>query len=119
LRAELSDIEMIKIYPTVSMIARLIFVQTDGIPEATFFIRWHVDPLLGNDREISSYTTAVARKWLGSDHMGIPTDAQVTVVTATEERCFLCCPCLDVISRTAGAMSEFHYKNCLKSREAR
>jgi hypothetical protein len=24
-------------------------------------IVWHVDPLLGNDREISSYTTAVAR----------------------------------------------------------
>jgi hypothetical protein len=24
-------------------------------------ILWHVDQLLGNDREISSYTTAVAR----------------------------------------------------------
>jgi hypothetical protein len=26
-------------------------------------VLWHVDPLLGNDQEISSYTTAVARKW--------------------------------------------------------
>jgi hypothetical protein len=24
-------------------------------------IMWHVDPLLGNDLEISSYTTAVAK----------------------------------------------------------
>jgi hypothetical protein len=29
-----------------------------------FLILWHVDPLLFNDREISSYTTAVARQWL-------------------------------------------------------
>jgi hypothetical protein len=27
------------------------------------FILWHVDPLLGNDREISNYTTAVAKLW--------------------------------------------------------
>jgi hypothetical protein len=25
---------------------------------------WHVDPLLDNDREISSYTTAFAKYWL-------------------------------------------------------
>jgi hypothetical protein len=25
------------------------------------YILWHIDSLLGNDREISSYTTAVAR----------------------------------------------------------
>jgi hypothetical protein len=25
------------------------------------YILWHVDPLLGNDREISSYTTAIAK----------------------------------------------------------
>jgi hypothetical protein len=40
-----------------------------------------VDPLLGNDRERSRYTTVI-------------TD------TATKERYFLCGPCRDVISRT-------------------
>jgi hypothetical protein len=25
------------------------------------YMLWHADPLLGNDREISSYTTAVAK----------------------------------------------------------
>jgi hypothetical protein len=29
--------------------------------ERTTIIFWYVDPLLGNDREISDYTTAVAR----------------------------------------------------------
>jgi hypothetical protein len=45
----------------MSMLVRPIFIQRDGIPEATFFILWHVDPLLGNDCEISTYTTAVAK----------------------------------------------------------
>jgi hypothetical protein len=27
------------------------------------FILWHVDQLLGNDREISKYTVAVTRQW--------------------------------------------------------
>jgi hypothetical protein len=30
---------------------------------STLNILWHVDPLLGNDREMSSYTTAVDRLW--------------------------------------------------------
>jgi hypothetical protein len=68
-------------------------------------ILWHVDPLLGNDREMNSYTTAVARQWLSSDHVGIQTDANATVATATEERRFLCGLCRGVISRTVGAMS--------------
>jgi hypothetical protein len=28
-------------------------------------VLWHVDPLLGNDREISNYTTAIAIGLLG------------------------------------------------------
>jgi hypothetical protein len=43
--------------------------------------------LLGNDRERSSYTTAV-------------TDKRFHVCTATKEWCFLCGTCRDVISRT-------------------
>jgi hypothetical protein len=31
---------------------------------ATCIILWHVDPLLDNDPEISSYAIAVAKKWL-------------------------------------------------------
>jgi hypothetical protein len=61
---------------------------------------WHTDPLLINDSKISGYTIPFARQWLNSDHMGIPTNAKATVDTATVGRCFLCGPCLDVISRT-------------------
>jgi hypothetical protein len=56
---------------------------------------WHVGPFLGNDRKISSYTTDVARQWLSSDHVGIPTDANTT-----EDWCFLHGPCQDVINGT-------------------
>jgi hypothetical protein len=28
------------------------------------FILWHADPLLGNHRKISGYTTAVTEQWL-------------------------------------------------------
>jgi hypothetical protein len=42
-------------------------------------IFWHINTFLGNDSEISSYTTAVARQWLSSDYMGIPTDTNVTI----------------------------------------
>jgi hypothetical protein len=58
------------------------------------YLLWHVDPSLGNDCEIISYTVTVARKWLSSDRMGIATDSK-----ATEERCFLCGPCRDILSR--------------------
>jgi hypothetical protein len=47
----------------------------------------------------------VARQRLGSDHVGIPTGANATMDTATEEWCFLCDPCREVINRTVGAMS--------------
>jgi hypothetical protein len=40
---------------------------------------WHEDPLLGNGREIGNYTTAVARQWLSSDHVGTPTDMKAKV----------------------------------------
>jgi hypothetical protein len=36
---------------------------------------WHADLLLGNDREICSCTTAVARQWLSS----IPTNMNATI----------------------------------------
>jgi hypothetical protein len=39
----------------------------------------HVDPLLGNGHEISNYTTAVARQWLSSDHVGTPTNTNTTI----------------------------------------
>jgi hypothetical protein len=56
---------------------------------------WHIDPLLGNDRKISSYITAVASQWVNNYHVGIPEDA-----IAAEERCVLRGPCREVISRT-------------------
>jgi hypothetical protein len=42
---------------------------------------------------------------MGSSHVGIPTDVNAAVDTATEEWCFLYGPSQDVISRTVGAMS--------------
>jgi hypothetical protein len=33
------------------------------INDTLLLILWHVYPLLGNDREITSYTTAAARLW--------------------------------------------------------
>jgi hypothetical protein len=39
----------------------------------------HVDPLLGGDRVLSNCTTAVARQWLSSDHLGNPTDTNVII----------------------------------------
>jgi hypothetical protein len=49
--------------------------------------------------------TSAARKWLSGDHVGIPTDANATADTETEERCFLFVPCRKVISWAIGAMS--------------
>jgi hypothetical protein len=42
-------------------------------------ILWYVDTLLGNDHEISNYTTPVARQWLSSDHVVTPTDMNATI----------------------------------------
>jgi hypothetical protein len=47
-------------------------------------------------------TTAVARQGLSNDHVNIPTDANASMDTATEELRFLYGPCRDVISRTVG-----------------
>jgi hypothetical protein len=66
---------------------------------------WHVDPLLGNDRE--TIKTAVTRQRpVNSNRETVfsASFAQIaehaTMDTPTEERCFLCGPCLDVISST-------------------
>jgi hypothetical protein len=54
--------------------------------------------LLVNDHEISKCTTAVVRQRIHKH-----TDATIhrNNCTATEERCFLCSPCRDFISRTS------------------
>jgi hypothetical protein len=46
-----------------SLVDRYLYTKLhDVTSEKTItLILWHVDPLLGNDREISDYTTAVAR----------------------------------------------------------
>jgi hypothetical protein len=45
---------------------------------------WHIDPLLGNDHEISNHTMTVTRQWPVNSNRG---------------KVFLCGPCRDVISR--------------------
>jgi hypothetical protein len=68
---------------------------------------WQVDPLLGNDRETNKKTIAVSRQrpvnsnrvMVFSARFALMT-AHETMETATKERCFLCDPCLYVISRT-------------------
>jgi hypothetical protein len=57
-----------------------------------FYILWHADPLLGNDREIRDYITAVAR-------------IRLRQLTRTQQfhcnrRCFLRRPCRNVTIRT-------------------
>jgi hypothetical protein len=51
-----------------------------------FLILWHADPLLGNDRQISNYTTVITGQ---------------RPKTETEERCPLCGPCRDVTRRAS------------------
>jgi hypothetical protein len=64
------------------------------------YIMWHVDPLLGNDRERSSYTKAVAKQQFrkqvcfhGNNY------------TAIMEGYFLCGPCRYVIGRAVSESS--------------
>jgi hypothetical protein len=38
--------------------------------DALSIILWHVDPLLGNDREISNYTTAVTKQRTVNSYIG-------------------------------------------------
>jgi hypothetical protein len=61
-------------------------------------ILWHADPFLGNGRERSNYTTAVTNDFVTNMF------ARQQLEAATEERCFLCGQCRDVISRTVGTM---------------
>jgi hypothetical protein len=44
--------------------------------------------LLGNDREISDYKTAVARQWLGRDHVVTRSDTNVTIVLQQRNNIF-------------------------------
>jgi hypothetical protein len=39
-----------------------IFVTVDK-RSCSYYILWHVDRLLDNDRQTSNYTTATAKKW--------------------------------------------------------
>jgi hypothetical protein len=43
------------------------------------FISWHVVPPLGSDYEMRNYTTAVARQWPSSDHVGTPTGTNAKI----------------------------------------
>jgi hypothetical protein len=62
------------------------------------YILWHVDPLLGNDRETNRQRPVNSNKGMA---FSAPMAARATMDAATEERCFLCGPCLEVISRTS------------------
>jgi hypothetical protein len=62
---------------------------------SVFKILWHIDPLLGNDLEISSYTTVDAKQWFRKQAYFHGNNW-----TATEERCFLCGLCRQVIRRS-------------------
>jgi tRNA(Ile2) C34 agmatinyltransferase TiaS len=42
----------------------------------------------------------VATQWLGSDQVGIPTDMNAAMETATGEQCFLCDTCRGIIKAT-------------------
>jgi hypothetical protein len=68
-------------------------------------ILWHVDALLGNDREVIRQRLLLGNRPQRATEewcflRGPPMFAHATMDTATEERYFLCGPCLDVISRT-------------------
>jgi hypothetical protein len=80
-----------------------IFFSSSQHPVKLIF--WHADPSLGNDNYMSRHTTAIARQWSSSDHMGIPTNVNATMNT-TDEQCFLCSQCQDVIRKTTGAMNK-------------
>jgi hypothetical protein len=88
-------------------------------------VLWRIDPLLGSALEINE-TTPVARQrpacqWNGwktaFSVRSAPMGANATMDTATDERCFVCGPCLDVITSsisecnaefTSVQMSEVH-----------
>jgi hypothetical protein len=59
-------------------------------------VMWDIDPLLGNDSEISDCTTTVAKQRLHKQAWSNGNNC-----TAIEKGCFLCGPCWDIISRTS------------------
>jgi hypothetical protein len=63
-------------------------------------IMWYIDPLQDNNRERSSYITAVAKQWPRKQACYVG-----KTCAAIEEGCFLCDPCRDIISKTV--KSEF------------
>jgi hypothetical protein len=74
-------------------------------------ILWHVDPLLGNDREISNYTTGNGSNKFITTNNGIigkwcslrsPYDSDITQQYKNySKRCFLCSPCRGYITRSS------------------
>jgi hypothetical protein len=70
---------------------------------------WHVDPLLGGDREIGGYTAAVAEQRPADNNEGTvfsAWSAKQCLDTAGEQRRFQCGPWRDVIIKTTGALSQ-------------
>jgi hypothetical protein len=67
-------------------------------------ILWQVEPLLGNDCEISNYTKAVVRQWLSSRHVGTLTDTNV--VTAQQQRNSVFCVLLAKILQAGQVRSQ-------------
>jgi hypothetical protein len=66
-----------------------------SLPHVT--VLWHIHPVIGNDREASSYTAAVTGKRLRKQAcfvLGPLSNSR----TATEERCFMYGQCREVIS---------------------
>jgi hypothetical protein len=76
-----------------------IFKDFRDVLNMSTYILWYVDPLLVNDSEISTYTTAVAKYQLRK-HIFLHGNN----CTATEERCFLRGPCRDVRSRASSLL---------------
>jgi hypothetical protein len=75
--------------------------------EAVYFRRytvlWHVDPLLGNDLEISSYTIAVAKWWFCKQRQLLSNgcNRHTQQYKSCWKRCSECGPCRGYIMRTS------------------
>jgi hypothetical protein len=59
-----------KTFTLVRRFCKITWLTHDFFTVAAVIILWHVDPLLGNDREISNYTTAVTRQRLVNSNRG-------------------------------------------------
>jgi hypothetical protein len=56
--------------------------------------------MLGNDREISNYTTVVAKQWVTSSQVGTPTDKNGTIEHQQMNGVF-CAIRADIVSRSS------------------